>query len=98
MSQSQLEECKVTITEIEEENSDIKSQLMLRKGELRNLKEDNKLLINQFIARKDKQRREAIPQVCYITNHLELTSKKSWCYHKKIGVYQCILYISIVVL
>ena len=38
---------------------------MIKKKELAELKEDNKLLVKQFRERKDKRRRETIPQVCY---------------------------------
>ena len=41
------------------------SQLMVKEKELTKLKEDNKLLVKQFRVRKEKRRRETIPQVCY---------------------------------
>ena len=37
---------------------------MVKEKELTKLKEDNKLLVKQFRERKDKRRRETIPQVC----------------------------------
>ena len=41
------------------------SQLMVKEKELTKLKGDNKLLVKQFGDRKEKRRRETIPQVCY---------------------------------
>jgi len=40
------------------------TQLMIKEKELTSLKEDNKLLVKQFREKKDKKRRETIPQVC----------------------------------
>jgi len=37
---------------------------MVQKKELIALKEDKKLLVKQFRERKEKKRREIIPQVC----------------------------------
>ena len=64
LPQSELEEKKVTIGQIEEEKSEMTSQLMMKENELIKLKEDNKLLVKQFRERKDRKRRETIPQVC----------------------------------
>ena len=41
------------------------TQLMMKENELTKLKEDNKLLVKQFRERKDRKRRETIPQVCF---------------------------------
>ena len=64
LPQSELEENKVTIGQIEEEKSEMISQLMMKENELTKLKEDNKLLVKQFRERKDRKRKETIPQVC----------------------------------
>ena len=45
--------------------SEMSSQLMVKEKELTKLKEDNKLLVKQLGGRKEKRRRETIPQVCY---------------------------------
>jgi len=37
---------------------------MMKEKEVAKLKEDNKLLVKQFRERKEKRRRETIPQVC----------------------------------
>ena len=44
--------------------SEMTTQLMMKEKELTSLKEDNKLLVKQFREKKDKKRRETIPQVC----------------------------------
>jgi len=40
------------------------TQLMMKEKELTKHKEDKKLLVKQFRERKDKRRRETVPQVC----------------------------------
>jgi len=54
----------VTIAELKNELSEKDSQLMMKEKELAKLKKDNKLLVKQFRERKDKRRKETIPQVC----------------------------------
>ena len=59
----------VVIIMLQDENkvklSEMSSQLMMKENELTKVKEDNKLLVKQFRDRKEKKRRETIPQVCY---------------------------------
>ena len=59
------EENKIKVGQLNNELSDMSSQLMVKEKELVKLKEDNKLLVKQFRDRKEKKRRETIPQVCY---------------------------------
>ena len=59
------QEEKVNVNQLCNELSEMSSQLMVKKKELTTLKEDNKLLIKQFRDRKEKERREIIPQVYY---------------------------------
>ena len=53
------------VAQLNDELSDMSSQLMIKQRELTQLKVDKKLLVKQFRDRKDKSRRETIPQVCY---------------------------------
>ena len=62
--QKQAEENQATISQLISELSETTSQLMVQKKELIALKEDKKLLVKQFRERKEKKRREIIPQVC----------------------------------
>ena len=59
------QEEKVNVSQLSNELSEMSSQLMVKEKELTKLKEDNKLLVKQFRDRKEKKRRETIPQVCY---------------------------------
>jgi len=59
------EENKIKVGQLNNELSEMSSQLMVKEKELTKLKEDNKLLVKQFRDRKEKKRRETIPQVCY---------------------------------
>jgi len=61
---TQQQENKVIISQLNSELSETTSQLLIKKNELTSLKEENKLLVKQFRERKDKKRRETIPQVC----------------------------------
>jgi len=58
------EQSKITVTQLNSELSEKDLQLVMMEKELTKLKEDNKLLVKQFRERKDKRRRETIPQVC----------------------------------
>ena len=49
---------------VSSELAELTTQLMMKEKEVTKLKEDNKLLVKQFRERKDKKRRETIPQVC----------------------------------
>ena len=53
------------IDQLNNELSEMGSQLMVKEKELAQFKEDNKLLVKQFRDRKEKRRRETIAQVCY---------------------------------
>ena len=53
------------VSQLNNELSEMSSQLMVKEKELIKLKEDNKLLVKQFGDRKEKRRRETIAQVCY---------------------------------
>ena len=59
----------IVVIMLQDENkvklSEMSSQLMMKENELTKVKEDNKLLVKQFRDRKEKKRRETIPQVCY---------------------------------
>ena len=55
----------MNVSQLSNELSEMRSQLMVKEKELTKLKEDNKLLVKQFRERKEKRRREAIAQVCY---------------------------------
>ena len=61
---TQQEENKIVISQLNSELAEITSQLMMKENELTKVKEDNKLLVKQFRERKDRKRREIIPQVC----------------------------------
>ena len=58
------EENKIKVGQLNNELSEMSSQLMVKEKELTKLKEDNKLLVKQFRDRKEKKRRETTPQVC----------------------------------
>ena len=59
------EEKNMKVSQLNNELSEMSSQLMVKEKELTKLKEDNKLLVKQFRDRKEKRRRETISQVCY---------------------------------
>jgi len=54
----------VNVSQLNDELSEMSSQLMVKEKELKKFKEDNKLLVKQFRDREEKTRRETIPQVC----------------------------------
>ena len=55
----------MNVSQLSNELSEMRSQLMVKEQELIKLKDDNKLLVKQFRERKEKRRRETIAQVCY---------------------------------
>jgi len=55
----------MTLSLLHDELSEKDSQLLVKERKLTKLKEDNKLLVKQFRERKEKKRRETIPQVCF---------------------------------
>ena len=59
------EENKIKVSQLNNQLSEMSSQLMVKEKELAKLKEDNKLLVKHIRDRKEKKRRETIPQVCY---------------------------------
>ena len=60
---------QIVVVVLQDENkvklSEMSSQLMMKENELTKVKGDNKLLVKQFRDKKEKKRRETIPQVCY---------------------------------
>ena len=60
----------MNVSQLNDQLSEMSSQLMVKEKELTKLKEDHKLLVKQFRERKDKKRRETIPQVIYASSYL----------------------------